>query len=218
MAEPDTTDTKHLIGERLKTARELAGLTQSQVAERLSVSEMTVYRWETGRFEPSFAKLQALAKLLQQPMEGLLGGIPSAGESGESRGSNASAPVAHVRLKGYVSAGLSREDWDADLGTVPVSEHVALQYPGLFALVVSGDSLESQGIRSDDLLFLDPAAILRSDKLYVIRTEIGELSLRVISLEEGRILLRSGFDRYEELAINGAEFLGQVVWHLRRMD
>ena len=212
MAEPDTTDTKHLIGERLKTARELAGLTQSQVAERLSVSEMTVYRWETGKFEPSFAKLQALARLFQQPMEGLLGGIPAAGES------NVSAPVAHVRLKGYVSAGLSREDWDADLGTVPVSEQVALEYPGLFALVVSGNSLESQGIRSDDLLFLNPAANLRSDKLYIIRTETGELALRVISLEEGRILLRSGFDRYEELAINGTKFLGQVVWHLRRMD
>ncbi len=212
MAEPDTTDPKHLIGERLKTARELAGLTQAQVAERLSVSEMTVYRWETGRFEPSFAKLQALARLFQRPMEGLLGGIPAAGES------NISSPVSHVRLKGYLSAGLSREDWNADLGTVPVSEQLALEYPGLYALMVSGDSLESQGIRSDDLLFLNPAANLRSDKLYVIRTETGELSLRVISLEEGRILLRSGFDRYEELAINGAEFLGQVVWHLRRMD
>ena len=212
MAEPDTTDTKHRIGERLKTARELVSLTQSQVAERLSVSEMTVYRWETGRFEPSFAKLQALARLFQQPMEGLLGGIPAAGES------NVSAPVAHVRLKGYVSAGLSREDWDADLGTVPVSERLALQYPGLYALMVSGDSLESQGIHSDDLLFLNPAANLRSDKLYVIRTATGELSLRVISLQEGRILLRAGFDRYEELAINSAEFLGQVVWHLRRMD
>ncbi len=212
MAEPDTTNTKHLIGERLKAARELAGLTQSQVAERLSVSEMTVYRWETGRFEPSFAKLQALAGLLQQPMEGLLGGTPAAGES------NLSAPIAHVRLKGYVSAGLSRENWDADLGTVPVSEQVALEYPGLYALVVSGDSLEPQGIRSGDLLFLNPSANLRSNKLYVIRTETGELSLRVISLEEGRILLRSGFDRFEELAINGTEFLGQVVWHLRRMD
>lgn len=211
MAESDTPDTKHLIGERLKTARELAGLTQAQVASRLSVSEMTVYRWENGKFEPSFAKLQALARLFQQPMEGLLGGIPAAGES------NVSTPVAHVRLKGYVSAGLSREDWDADLGTVPLSEQVALQYPGIYALMVSGDSLEYQGIRSGDLLFLNPAANLRSDKLYIIRTETGELSLRVISLEEGRILLRSGFDKYEELAIS-AEFLGQVVWHLRRMD
>ena len=90
MPEPDMTDTKHLVGERLKTARELAGLTQAQVAERLSVSEMTVYRWETGRFEPSFAKLQALASLFQQPMEGLLGGIPAAGDP------NISSPVCHV--------------------------------------------------------------------------------------------------------------------------
>ncbi len=145
-------------------------------------------------------------------MDVLLVVIPAADES------NFSAPVAHVRLKGYLAAGLGRENWDADLGTVPVSEQLALQYPGLYALMVSGDSLESQGIRTDDLLFLNPAANLRSDKLYVIRTETGELSLRVINLEEGRILLRSGFDRYEELTINGAEFLGQVVWHLRRMD
>ena len=212
MAEPDTTDTKHLIGERLKTARELAGLTQTQVAERLNVSEMTVYRWETGRFEPSFAKLQALARLFDHPMEGLLGGIPVAGEP------TPTSPVAHVRLKGYVSAGLSREDWDADLGTVPVAEQMAIQNPGLYALMVSGDSLDSQGIRSGDLLFLNPAANLRSGKLYVIRMETGELAVRVISLEDGRILLRSGFDQYEELAINNTEFLGQVVWHLRRMD
>ena len=208
---------------------------------------------------PSFAKLQALTRLFQQPREGLSGGNPAAGNSKQSapfaRGrlqglmggkppadeSNTSAPLAevghenllgetpadepnltaptpHVPLKGYVSAGLSQEDWDTDLGTVPVSEQVARQYPGLYALMVSGDSLESQGIRSDDLLFLNPAANLRSDKLYVIRTATGELSLRVISMQEGRILLRSGYDRYEELAINGAEFLGQVVWHLRRMD
>ena len=126
-------------------------------------------------------------------------------------------PNGEYGLKGYVSAGLSQEDWDTDLGTVPVSEQVARQYPGLYALMVSGDSLESQGIRSDDLLFLNPAANLQSDKLYVIRSATGELSLRILSLEEGRILLRSGFDQYEELAINGAEFLGQVVWQLRRM-
>ena len=109
---------------------------------------------------PEADESKASAQVAHVCLEGLLGGIPAAGES------NASAPVAHVRLKGYVSAGVSREDWDADLGTVPVSEQVALQYPGLYALLVSGDSLESQGIRSEDLLFLNPAANLRSDKLY----------------------------------------------------
>ena len=72
----DNLDSKKLVGERLKAARELAGLTQTQVAECLQVTEMTVYRWESGKYEPSYGKLQLLSDLYRQPAETFIG-IPA---------------------------------------------------------------------------------------------------------------------------------------------
>ena len=36
------------IGNRLNQLRKLSGMTQEQLAEKLSVSRQTVSRWETG--------------------------------------------------------------------------------------------------------------------------------------------------------------------------
>ena len=213
MATPEFTDEKSVLGDKLKQAREEVGLTQAQVAEHLDVSEMTVYRWETGRFEPSFAKLQALSRLFQSPLETLLGGMPAANAP-------KSAPtVAYAEFRGYLPAdGSSDASGLPDVpSTVPIPEFMAVAHPNLLAAQVVGDSLAAQGMNSGDMLFLAPDAPLRPGNLYVTKSEEGKLDLRSVSFEEGRILLRSGFDRYEELPISGVEFLGMVVWHLRRL-
>lgn len=49
---------------RLKHFREAAGLTQREFAEKLGVSQPTVLRWENGKTEISWAKLEAAAQVL----------------------------------------------------------------------------------------------------------------------------------------------------------
>ncbi|MBI4321869.1 MAG: helix-turn-helix transcriptional regulator [Chloroflexi bacterium] len=60
-------------GQRLKEARDQAGLTQEGVADRLGVTWQTVWYWEAGRSRPSTDRLVALARLYGVTMDWLLG-------------------------------------------------------------------------------------------------------------------------------------------------
>ncbi len=47
----------------IRTLREALGMTQTQLAEQVGVTKMTVARWEWGKMEPSPAAAKALDKL-----------------------------------------------------------------------------------------------------------------------------------------------------------
>ena len=63
------------IGRKIKAAREGAGLTQEDLAERMEVSRQAVSKWEVGASDPSTSNLFALAKLFGVSVEELLEGV-----------------------------------------------------------------------------------------------------------------------------------------------
>jgi transcriptional regulator with XRE-family HTH domain len=62
------------LGGRLRAVRLAAGLSLEAVAEALSVSSNTVWRWEKGRHEPSRETLEAIAEFYQKPVAWFLAG------------------------------------------------------------------------------------------------------------------------------------------------
>ena len=58
--------------EKLTQARKTAGLTQADIAARLSVSRQAVSRWESGQSKPSTEKLLALGALYGVSIDQLL--------------------------------------------------------------------------------------------------------------------------------------------------
>ena len=56
-----------------KEARERAGLSPVQAAERLKVSLATVYYWESGTYWPARKRLPEIAALYQCSVDELLG-------------------------------------------------------------------------------------------------------------------------------------------------
>jgi DNA-binding transcriptional regulator YiaG len=52
--------------ERIKKLREKAFLSQCDLARILHVSNVTVNRWETGKFEPTISSRKALCKLFSK--------------------------------------------------------------------------------------------------------------------------------------------------------
>ncbi|MBR3349429.1 MAG: helix-turn-helix transcriptional regulator, partial [Solobacterium sp.] len=60
------------FGEKLKEARKTAGLSQEQLAEKLSVSRSAVAKWEADLGMPDIANLKAMAQLLDISIDYLL--------------------------------------------------------------------------------------------------------------------------------------------------
>ncbi len=65
-------DYKELIGNRIKAARTLKGLTQDNLAERLDVSTSCISRYETGVSIASVATLIRISQILDVGIEYLL--------------------------------------------------------------------------------------------------------------------------------------------------
>ena len=61
------------IGRKIKAAREGAGLTQEDLAERMEVSRQAVSKWEADLSRPSSENLLRLCKLLGLDWEELAG-------------------------------------------------------------------------------------------------------------------------------------------------
>jgi transcriptional regulator with XRE-family HTH domain len=59
---------KPSFGRHLRDARIKRGLTVIEVAEKVGVSTVSVYIWETDRSRPRDANLSALCKLLKLPI------------------------------------------------------------------------------------------------------------------------------------------------------
>ncbi|MDE5782549.1 MAG: helix-turn-helix domain-containing protein [Lachnospiraceae bacterium] len=60
------------LGEKLKSARKNAGLTQEQLSEKLLVSRQAVTKWESDKGMPDIENLKQLSKLLNVSIDYLL--------------------------------------------------------------------------------------------------------------------------------------------------
>ena len=66
---------RYLTGATIKGLREKQGLTQAQLAERLSVSDKAVSKWETGMGYPDITLLEPIAMALHVSVAELLSGL-----------------------------------------------------------------------------------------------------------------------------------------------
>ena len=64
--------TTETLGERIRAARQAAGLSQEKLAERLGLTRQAVTKWETGQSAPSTENLLRLAEVLGVPVTALL--------------------------------------------------------------------------------------------------------------------------------------------------
>lgn len=64
------------LGRRITALRKEAGMTQTQVAQTLNVSQQAVQAWEAGRRRIQISILPAVARLLSVSLEDLLGEEP----------------------------------------------------------------------------------------------------------------------------------------------
>ena len=133
----DTTD--NAIGNNIRAVRVDAGLTQTEFAKRLQVSQTTVSSWETGSSQPRRSNLF----ILLSEFPGLTLEDINSEKNGFARRSlrrSSDSQPEQAPLLGRVAAGAPRDAF-------PIEEYVAVphslheRYPNAFFLRVSGESM-----------------------------------------------------------------------------
>lgn len=61
------------IGDRIKLHRERRGLTQTELADRIGVTESTICKWEKGMREPSLINAISVADSFNMTLDCLVG-------------------------------------------------------------------------------------------------------------------------------------------------
>lgn len=134
------------FGEKLRSLRTKAGLTQLDIAEKLDVSAAAIGAWENGRAKPRLTKLGQLAELLGTSAADLMGE-----EASETAISGASRMVP---LLGFAHMGEPCDEGNlADEVEVPAS--IADAHPRGFMVHAQGGCMDNR-FPNDALLLVDP--------------------------------------------------------------
>lgn len=134
------------FGDKLRSLRTKAGLTQLDIAEKLDVSAAAIGAWENGRAKPRLTKLGQLAELLGTSAADLMGeDATEAAISGASR---------MVPLLGFAHMGEPCDEGSlADEVEVPAS--IADAHPRGFMVHAQGGCMDNR-FPHDALLLVDP--------------------------------------------------------------
>lgn len=134
------------FGEKLRSLRTKAGLTQLDIAEKLDVSAAAIGAWENGRAKPSLTKLGQLAELLGTSAADLMGeDATEAAIKGTPR---------MVPLLGFAHMGEPCDEGSlADEVEVPAS--IAEAHPRGFMVHAQGGCMDNR-FPHDALLLVDP--------------------------------------------------------------
>ena len=76
------------VGKRIETLRKSKKISQEDLAEKVGVSRMTVYKWESGTSVPNYANMQALARALETTVSFFTGETLFEYTEEESKGEN----------------------------------------------------------------------------------------------------------------------------------
>lgn len=134
------------FGDKLRSLRTKAGLTQLDIAEKLDVSAAAIGAWENGRAKPRLTKLGQLAELLGTSAADLMGeDAAEAAISGTSR---------MVPLLGFAHMGEPCDE--GNLGDeVEVPASIADAHPRGFMVHAQGGCMDNR-FPHDALLLVDP--------------------------------------------------------------
>ncbi|MCP3871306.1 MAG: helix-turn-helix transcriptional regulator [Gammaproteobacteria bacterium] len=88
---PEDKQLYQALGQRIATARKALGMTQTQVAERLGISQQTLAHYEVGRLRIAVSTLVPLSEILNSSVDELIYGKEAA------KGQNKRGPASKLQ-------------------------------------------------------------------------------------------------------------------------
>lgn len=135
------------FGQRLRSLRAKANMTQAELAQKLDVSRPAVGSWESGKIRPRLDKLSQIAELFGITVSELMG--EPAGQERSVRGTSAFVP-----LLGWAHMGEPVDEGELH-EVVEVPAEVAAAHPRAFCVHAQGDCMDNL-YPTDAILLVDP--------------------------------------------------------------
>lgn len=167
------------IGERIKAARKALGLSQTDIARRVGVSQPAIANWESGVHDPRRLMLARLADALETPLDWLAAGDRSAVESDKhAAAAYIRRPVQHVPVISFRAAALLAQDPSADPHAMAEDYiPVTMGTLRLFAVFVNDEAM-NLAFPPDTLVVIDYGDRRPEDGDYCLIRSVDGLVLR----------------------------------------
>lgn len=148
----DVRPQRPVFAERLRLAREKAGMTVQECADALSVSKGALEKWESGAREPGLKAVAEISKTLDVPTDYLLGLTDSDGSAQSlSINDRAKAILERVREKGDEQALFFETTFTRYI------EQLSLLKKLKTAIDENGILIPKKNVKGDDNLISNPA-------------------------------------------------------------
>ncbi|WP_222705769.1 LexA family transcriptional regulator [Salidesulfovibrio onnuriiensis] len=163
----DSRTTTNFLGQRVKTARQRARLSQVELARKVGVSTTTIQNYESGQF-PKGDHAVGLASALECSLDWLLAGVTPQSHQ------NAPGPNSQqcgVPILGLAKCGLQGWSKSTPL-SIKASRPGDMHLPGIFCVMAIGNSMVPAGILQGQLCFCNPHdRYEKGDAIYVERMD-----------------------------------------------
>lgn len=162
------------ISSVLKSRRKELGLTLSQIADRIGVTEATVQRWESGNIKSlRHERIAKLAEILGVTPAILMGWEESPAPEPSFPSPNVTEDVVAFRVHADIAAGYEQPaealaDWEGACVDVPLSALRGRQADDYFVIRIKGDSMYPHYQDGDYVLVLKTSALERSGQVGVL--------------------------------------------------
>jgi transcriptional regulator with XRE-family HTH domain len=189
------------------------------LATAVGVSDNAIYKWLSGRGQPSVANLVSLARAGRVSVEWLATGaeigqgsqaMARAVERGDfifmprSKMRFSSGRDGTLRSEQVVDSIAFRADW--------IKRTLRMESRDLILIEVIGDSM-APTVEDSDLILANLAEPrFRQDGIYLLRNSSGLAVKRIQRRPDGKMLVRSDNPRYEAMVVANVSIIGRVVW------
>ena len=168
---------------KLAEMRKRAGLTQQQLAEKMGVTQQTIWYYENGKREMKSGVLISMSQALGCTVADLLGISNAKGILDAVSTQSKSLPVF-----GRIAAGTAREALSQSDMTHETPDALLKSHPESFWLIVSGNSMNKM-FPDGSLVLIDPAEEVRNGDIAAIFVNGDDATIKRIYFENNAIRL-----------------------------
>ncbi|OAB27851.1 hypothetical protein PMSD_23060 [Paenibacillus macquariensis subsp. defensor] len=207
----------------LKKIREGKGMSKTELAKRVGVSDVTIGYWEAGRTEPRMGKVEMIADILGVKTDDLIfennqhvSGIAESSETYTIEGKSRLVP-----LYGSIAAGIPLEMIRVD-DNIEIPEYIFSCHQEAFLLQVNGDSM-NKVVPNGSFALIDPTEEISNGDIVAVSVNGCDATLKRFYKLQNTLVLEpdsyntdhsaKSFDvnTIEEVTVN---VIGKLVWFM----